>query len=162
MRKIAQVLKSNGVDGELLVGFLDFAPEDIEMEEPVFIEMDGLPVPYFFESFTRRGNTRALVRLTGVRNLQDADELSGRAIFLEGEEDDAEEEDFTGWDLEDQDGQKVGVVVGYEDIPGNPCLVVETPEGQQALVPLREELLLDVDAERCVVRMEIPTGLLSL
>ena len=45
MERIAQVLKSNGVEGELLVSFIDFDPEDISLEEPVFVEFDGLPVP---------------------------------------------------------------------------------------------------------------------
>ena len=162
MRRIAQVLKSNGIDGEMLISFLDFDPEDLVLEEPVFIETDGLPVPYFFDAFTRKGNGRALVRLTGVHSLRDADELSGRAIWLETDETDDEETDLTGWTLEDQNGQTVGIVIDYEEIPGNPCLVVETAPGRTALVPLREELLMDLDAEKEVVRMEIPAGLLSL
>ena len=52
---IAQVLKSNGTDGGLLFSFLDVSPEDIDLQEPVFIEFDGLPVPFYFESFTQRG-----------------------------------------------------------------------------------------------------------
>ena len=83
MLRIAQVLKSNGTEGELLISFFDVAPEDIDLQEPVYIEFDGLPVPFYFESFTQRGNNRALVRLTGVRNLKDADELAGRAIFAD-------------------------------------------------------------------------------
>ena len=162
MRKIAQVLKSNGIDGELLISFLDFDPEDLMLEEPVFIETDGLPVPYFFDSFTRRGAGRALVRLTGVRSLRDADELASRAIFLEADDSEDEEQDLTGWTLEDQEGHTVGKVVDYEEIPGNPCLVVETAPGRTALVPLREELILSVDEEGETVRMEIPTGLLSI
>ena len=55
MLRVAQVLKSNGTDGELLISFLDIAPEDIDLQEPVFIEFDGLPVPFYFESFTPRG-----------------------------------------------------------------------------------------------------------
>ena len=37
MQKIAQVLKSNGTDGELLISFFDIDPEDIDLQEPVFI-----------------------------------------------------------------------------------------------------------------------------
>ena len=54
LRQIAQVLKSNGTDGEVAISFRDIAPEDISTEEPVFIYFDGLPVPFFIESFTRR------------------------------------------------------------------------------------------------------------
>ena len=47
MFRIAKVLKSNGISGDLLVS----APEvDLaEITGPVFIEFDGLPVPFFIE-----------------------------------------------------------------------------------------------------------------
>ncbi len=161
MQRIAQVLKSNGREGELLVGFVGMAPEDINLEEPVFIEFDGLPVPFYFESFTPRGNTRALVRLTGVRNLTDAEELVGRDVLAEDDLYEDDEEDLTGWTLLDADGTEVGTVTAHEDIPGNPCIWVETGHGE-VLVPLREELVLHVDEQKETLRMEIPEGLLDL
>ena len=161
MQRIGQVLKSNGRDGELLVGFSGIAPEDIDLEEPVFIEFDGLPVPFYFESFTQRGNSRALVRLTGVRNLTDADELAGAVLYAEDDLYEDEEEDLTGWTVLDADGMKAGVVSAHEDIPGNPCIWVETGHGE-CLLPLHEELILDVDAKEKTLRMEIPEGLLDL
>ena len=161
MQRIAQILKSNGRDGELLVSFTGIAPEEIDLEEPVFIEFDGLPVPFYFESFTQRGNTRALVRLTGVRNLKDADELAGAILYAEDDLYEDEEEDLTGWTVLDADGTKVGTVSAHEDIPGNPCIWVETDHGE-CLLPLREELVLDVDETKQTLRMEIPEGLLDL
>ena len=161
MLKIAQVLKSNGRDGELLMSFFDIAPEDIDLEEPVFIEFDGLPVPFYFESFQQRGNSRALVRLTGVHNLTDADELAGRAVYADDDLYEDGEEDLTGWTVLDADGTKVGTVSAHEDIPGNPCIWVETGHGE-VLVPLHEELVLEVDENKQTLRMEIPEGLLDL
>ena len=161
MQRIAQVLKSNGRDGELLLGFVGIAPEDIDTEEPVFIEFDGLPVPFYFESFTPRGNSRALVRLTGVYSLTDADELAGAAVYAENDLYEDEEEDLTGWTILDADGTKAGTVSAHEDIPGNPCIWVETGHGE-VLIPLHEELVLDVDETEKTLRMEIPEGLLDL
>ena len=161
MLRIGQVLKSNGRDGELLVSFTGIAPEEIDLEEPVFIEFDGLPVPFYFESFTLRGNTRALVRLTGVHNLTDADELAGSVLYAEDDLYEDEEEDLTGWTVLDADGNKVGTVSAHEDIPGNPCIWVETGHGE-CLLPLHEELVLDVDETEQAIRMEIPDGLLEL
>ena len=161
MQRIGQVLKSNGRDGELLVSFSGIAPEDIDLEEPVFIEFDGLPVPFYFEAFSQRGNSRALVRLTGVHNLTDADELAGAVLYAEDDLYEDEEEDLTGWTVLDADGTKVGTVSAHEDIPGNPCIWVETGHGE-SLLPLREELVLDVDQTEKTLRMEIPEGLLDL
>ena len=161
MQRIGQVLKSNGRDGELLVSFASIAPEDIDLQEPVFIEFDGLPVPFYFESFTQRGNSRALVRLTGVHNLTDADELAGAALYAEDDLYEDEEEDLTGWTVLDADGTEVGTISAHEDIPGNPCIWLETGHGE-VLVPLHEELVLEVDEEKETLRMSIPEGLLDL
>ena len=161
MQRIGQVLKSNGRDGELLVSFSGIAPEDIDLEEPVFIEFDGLPVPFYFEAFSQRGNSRALVRLTGVHNLTDADELAGAVLYAEDDLYEDEDEDLTGWTVLDADGTRVGTVSAHEDIPGNPCIWVETGHGE-SLLPLREELVLDVDQTEKTLRMEIPEGLLDL
>ena len=161
MQRIGPVLKSNGRDGELLVSFSGIAPEEIDLEEPVFIEFDGLPVPFYFEAFNPRGNARALVRLTGVHNLTDADELAGAILYSEDDLYDDEDEDLTGWTVLDADGTKVGTVSAHEDIPGNPCIWVETGRGE-SLLPLREELVLDVDETEKTLRMEIPEGLLDL
>ena len=161
MQRIGQVLKSNGRDGELLVSFSGIAPEEIDLEEPVFIEFDGLPVPFYFESFTQRGSSRALVRLTGVRSLRDAEELAGAAIYVEDDLYEDEEEDLTGWTVLQADGTPAGTVSAHEDIPGNPCIWVETGHGE-VLIPLHEELVLEVDEEKQTLRMEIPEGLLSL
>ena len=158
MQRIGQVLKSNGRDGELLVSFSGIAPEEIDLEEPVFIEFDGLPVPFFFNSFTPRGTRRALVTLTGVRSLADAEELVGKAVFVDGYEED-EEEGILGWTLLDEDGNEAGTIRDFEDIPGNTCLVVETPGGE-VLVPFHEDLFLGKDEENRTVRMIIPDGLL--
>ena len=87
MLQIAQVLKSNGTDGELVMSFRNIAPEDINLEEPVFIVFDGLPVPFYIETFTKRGNSKALVRITGVHNQEDVEEIAGKSVYIEeGEE----------------------------------------------------------------------------
>ena len=85
MLQIAQVLKSNGTDGELVLGFREIAPEDINLQEPVFIIFDGLPVPFFIESFQKRGNTKALVRLTDICSQEDVEEIAGKAVYIEDE-----------------------------------------------------------------------------
>lgn len=159
MQKIAQVLKSNGTDGELLISFFDVLPEDIDLQEPVFIKFDGLPVPFFFESFTPRGTKRALVRLTGVRSLRDADELSGSALYADYFEEEAPE-DLTGWSVLDAStGVKIGPVVGYEEIPGNLCVYVDTAQGH-VLFPLHQDLVQSMDYDKREITLIIPEGLL--
>ncbi|MCQ2153739.1 MAG: hypothetical protein MJY44_04120 [Bacteroidales bacterium] len=153
-KRIAKVLKSNGVDGDVLVGLLDGAPEAMHNGEPVLVEFDGLPVPFFVESFTPRGGTKAVIHLTDVSDLKSAEELVGAYLFSAGADEDEPEEDFTGWTLFD-DGVEVGVIDGLEPIPGNPCLQVG-----DALIPLHEDFVERVDSEARAVYMHLPDGLL--
>jgi 16S rRNA processing protein RimM len=161
MLRIAQVLKSNGTDGELLISFFDVAPEDIDLQEPVFIEFDGLPVPFYFESFNQRGTNRALVRLTGVRSLKDADELSGAAVYADYFEEEVGD-DFTGWTVKTPEGLVIGTVTDYEDIPGNTCLWVRRPDGTEVLLPFHEDLVHSLDEKSETLILSVPDGILDL
>ena len=130
MQQVAQVLKSNGTDGELVLGFREIAPEDINLQEPVFIIFDGLPVPFYIESFTKRGNTKALVRLTDICSQEDVEEIAGKAVYVEDEslpEMSLEEDGFAalvGWtlltpEIPDQVGDDVETVGDDEETVGD-------------------------------------------
>ncbi len=175
MQQIAQVLKSNGTDGELVMSFRDIAPEDINLSEPVFIIFDGLPVPFFIESFTRRGNSKALVRLTDICSQEDVDEIAGKAVYVDDSqipEMTLEEDGFAalvGWMLltpaddrtdDDMELYEVGEITEFIDIPNNPCIEVETENGA-VMIPLHEDLILSVDPEYQEIIMQIPDGLLD-
>ena len=170
LQQIAQVLKSNGTDGELVLGFREIAPEDINLKEPVFIVFDGLPVPFFIESFTKRGNTKALVRLTDICSMEDVEEIAGKAVYVEEDalpEMSLEEDGYAalvGWMVltpaEDEEALiEVGEITDFLDIPNNPCIEVETENGA-VMIPLHEDFILAVDEENLEIIMQIPAGLL--
>ncbi|MBQ8170267.1 MAG: hypothetical protein IJZ98_05960 [Bacteroidales bacterium] len=186
LQQVAQVLKSNGTDGELVMGFREIAPEDINLNEPVFIVFDGLPVPFFIESFTKRGNSKALVRLTDICSMEDVEEIAGKAVYIEEDslpEMSLEEDGYAalvGWMVltpgipdqvgndgndgnggndEDVDLYEVGEITDFIDIPNNPCIEVETENGA-VMIPLHEDLILSVDPENLEIIMQIPAGLL--
>ena len=188
LQQVAQVLKSNGTDGELVMGFREIAPEDINLNEPVFIVFDGLPVPFYIESFTKRGNTKALVRLTDICSMEDVEEIAGKAVYIEEDnlpEMTLEDDGFAalvGWTLltpgtpdqvgyddtdeandnDEEDGvilYEVGEITDFIDIPNNPCMEVETENGA-VMLPLHEDLILSLDPENLEIIMQIPAGLL--
>ncbi|MBR4298826.1 MAG: hypothetical protein IKT59_03840 [Bacteroidales bacterium] len=190
LQQVAQVLKSNGTDGELVMGFREIAPEDINLKEPVFIVFDGLPVPFYIESFTKRGNTKALVRLTDICSMEDVEEIAGKAVYIEEDnlpEMSLEEDGYAalvGWvvltplmpdqvghDGED-DGHDEDVIAG---LTGNLCEVgeitdfIDIPnnpcievetENGAVMIPLHEDLILSVDPEYQEIIMQIPAGLI--
>ena len=171
--QIAQVLKSNGTDGELVMSFRNIAPEDINLEEPVFIIFDGLPVTFFIESFTKRGNSKALVHLTDISSMEDAEEVTGKAVYVDDSqvpEMSLEEDGYAalvGWMVLTAEGElseeselfEVGEITDFMDIPNNPCIEVETENGA-VIIPLHEDFILSIDPENQEIIMQIPAGLL--
>ena len=170
LQQIASVLKSNGTDGELVMGFRDIAPEDINLKEPVFIIFDGLPVPFFIESFAKRGRSKALVHLTDIRSQEDVEELVGKEVYIDADclpEMSVEEDGYAalvGWTVltpgEDEETIiEVGEISDFMDIPNNPCIEVETINGA-VIIPLHEDFIISLDPEYQEIMMTIPEGLL--
>lgn len=150
MLAVGRILKSYGTDGGLLVSpAVDL--ETLEKEEPVFIEFDGLQVPFFILDVTPKGN-RCIVHLTDISSLEEADEVVGRDILADVAEED-EGPDFTGWTVYDN-SRKLGVVTGDEPIPGNYCIYVG-----DIMIPLHEDFIVSVDPKRRELILDLPAGL---
>ena len=155
MLAVAKILKSFGTDGGLLLSS-NVDLETLDFKEPVFITFDGLQVPFFILDYTPKGG-KAVVHLNDVHNLEDAEEMSGRTIYADVELEEDEDLDFTGWVIVDR-GRRIGICTGLEDIPGNPCLYVDTDKGQ-AMIPLHEDFILSIDPEAGEIVMDLPAGL---
>lgn len=168
-QSVAKVLKSNGSDGFLVLGIhaltvQDFLSLTLQEKVPVFLYFEGLPVPFFIEEAVPRGKSRLVARMTGIRSLRDADEVAGATVYIDQAQlSDATgdmAEDFSriaGWTLCDR-GVAVGTIVSFEDIPGNPCLMLEGG----VLVPLHEDFIRSADADRQCLDMDLPAGLPGL
>lgn len=166
---VAKVLKSNGSDGSLVLGIHSLTVQDFlsltqQEKVPVFLYCEGLPVPFFIENALPRGKSRLVVCMTGIHTLRNADEVVGETVYMDAshwsEEDADAMADFSrlaGWTLYDR-GVAVGRIVSFEDIPGNPCLMLENKQ----LIPLHEDFIRSVDADRQCLDMELPDGLLDL
>ena len=174
LTQVAQAVKSNGVNGELIMHFRDIDPDEINITEPVFIYFDGLPVPFFIDSISRRSNTKAVVHLVDIDSQEDSEEIVGKAVYTEQFSSEAEAEGFgalIGWTLyapvSDQDEsdeeeievEEIGEIIDFLDIPQNPCIEVNTKNGAVTL-PLHEDLILDLDPESQEITLIIPDGLL--
>ena len=152
-----KVLKSWGAAGEVVLSRTADDPQGLNVQEPVFIEFDGLPVPFFFESVQNKGN-RLIVKFEDVDSLSEAEELVGREVRFAGEE--TEEEDtLVGLKVRDSRSRRiVGAIVDCSDYGGNIVLTVETEDRGEVLLPLHEELIVSIHGE--VITLDIPEGLL--
>jgi len=164
MPAIAKVLKSYGTDGTVLVSFRDGIPDDFSTERPVFLQFEGLPVPFFITSFTPKGNVRAEVHFEDIDSLKDAEEIVGKEISIEnlsaGDlEDDTDGElcleDLEGFEVLSENGASQGKIVQVDDYSGNIVLTLE--DGR--IIPYHDDLFIDIDEESDTITLVIPEGL---
>jgi len=154
-----KVLKSWGTEGQVVLSLASDDPEDFDLDEPVFITFDGLPVPFFIESIEPKGN-RFIVKFEDIDSLKAAEDLVGRPISLSETEDEEDEESIVGMTvLNAADGSVVGTVTGVEDYAGNTCITVNH-KGKEVTLPFHEDLVEAADEESLTLR--IAEGLLEL
>ena len=140
-------------------------PEDFDpTTDPLFVEIDSLPVPLYCEEFERRGVSGANVRFADFDTQRRAEELVGKELYMEladeeGDEDEFYMEDLIGFSVEV--GKMRGVVTDYYDSDMNPLLGIDFGEGER-LIPAAEEFIVRIDFERQKMKMILPEGLLEI
>ena len=78
--------------GGLSITLYDTFPEDFDFEaEPLMVEIDSLDVPLWCESFERRGVSGANVRFADFDTTRRAEELLGKELFIDLEEEESDE-----------------------------------------------------------------------
>ena len=151
-----KVLKSWGAAGQVVLSLDADDPRDLESVEPVFIEFDGLPVPFYFESVEPKGG-RFIVKFEDVDSLEEAEELVGRTVTLSDEEEE-EEDSLIGLQVRDARSRRIiGEIVDFNDYSGNVTITVDTEKGE-VLLPLHEDLIVGIHDD--VITLDIPDGLL--
>ena len=154
-----KVLKSWGTSGEVVVSLYADDPRDLDLDKPVFIEFDGLPVPFFIEHYAPKGG-RLIVKFEDIDSFEASEELVGRLVALSADgDDDDDDEGLVGLRvISASDGVLVGEIVDYNDYAGNLCISVLRSDGSEVELPLHEDLIVSSDDDS--LTLTIPSGLL--
>lgn len=166
--EIGKFQKTHALRGELNA-LINVDESYVEDGNPLIIEVEGIPVPFYAESIRPKGATSFLVKLKGIDNVEDANEMVNKDIFairneLEPymDEDTLLEDDLVGFDVIDETHGRLGKLEYIDDSTQNQLLVVSTDSGDELFIPLVEDFIQEIDDENSVIRTSIPDGLLEL
>lgn len=177
-----RVSKSYGTAGEIIVKLDPAFPEEylyaesaaVASQPVLFIEFDGVEVPFTIERCTPKGRDGAIIKFTTINDLAHAEELVRKELFadeevlnpylpdIDSQDDDISLKALVGFTLLDSEGQLAGTVSEYLDYPSNPCLEIVRPTGEIAVVPIHQDLIIGFNPENHQLQMEIPEGLFAL
>ncbi|MBO5805506.1 MAG: hypothetical protein J6R10_01440 [Tidjanibacter sp.] len=175
---VAKVGKSFGTHGELTINLYDTFPADFTIEEPLFVYIDKLAVPLFFDHFERRGKSGGVVAFADFDTTLRAAELIGKELYMGLEEellgisynDDEEQlsdddelylEDMVGFMATFTNHQSEGRIVDFEDSDWNPLFIIEL-DGREVMVPATDDFIVEYSPSRKSVLFDLPEGLIEL
>jgi len=165
--KIGRIGKTHGVKGEVTFHFTDDVFDRTDADY-VFVETEGLLVPFFFEEYRFRSETTALVKFADIDDANRAAELTGCDVYFDRAlcDDTTDEltwQELVGYSLVDSaTARPVGEITAVDLSTINTLFEVLSPDGQQLLIPANDELVCDIDRSARTITLRIPEGLLEI
>lgn len=164
--EIGTIQRTHGVGGEFQVTWNDDFYLEEQNLESVFIEFDGIPVPFFISSIRNKGADKSLIKLEDIDDMNVANELVGLRLLLPEDQIVENNEllmsDLVGYTLISNHNQLVGKIIDYEEYQSNSVFTITHQSGAEVLIPATDDLIIEIDTEGKTIIMEIPEGLIDL
>jgi 16S rRNA processing protein RimM len=163
---IGRFAKPHGLGGELVFIFTD---EVFDRTQAPFwlLEINGILVPFFVESYRFRSENSALVKLENIDNESEARFLADRQVFYprdyaDGFAPEISEDSwdfYLGFEIRDvRNGQSLGLIDAVDSSTQNVLFRLKTPNNE-LLIPATEDFIHTKDIERRILFMKLPEGL---
>lgn len=163
---LGKITKPHGFKGNLIVHLETDEPELYENMESVFVDTNGMLVPFFFEFAQIHGANKLLVKFEDT-TAEEAEKLINKDLYLpleslpELDGTDFYYHEIIGYTLFDQTNTEVGLIKSINDATAQALFELEI-DGKEILVPIVDEWILEVDRENKAILVEIPEGLIDL
>ncbi|MEG0796158.1 MAG: ribosome maturation factor RimM [Odoribacter sp.] len=168
--KIGEITKTHSLSGEVVVT-TDSDLLEKYADEPMFLLLDGAPVPFFIsdEGISVRNHTSYIVKFDYVDTIEQAMRLVGSEVLLERallDEEEIEGFDYDvfeliDFDVKEQLSGETGKVTDVANYSGNVVLTISI-FGKEVLLPLSEVYVCEVDFQHRQLQTQIPADLIGL
>lgn len=165
-RKIGFIRKTHGVQGEVVLEFDPEFEDSVAEADRFFLEMEGLLVPFFISEDGLRFKTAnsALIAFDWIKTENQARRLTGAHVYLYEQEifqqvSELPHSQLINYRLTDETNREIGLVTAVDDYSGNVVLTVDASV-QEILVPYNDELVIEKNDEKKILKLKLPEGLI--
>lgn len=171
---VARILRPHGLRGEVATEILTDFPEHLTGLATAEL-WDGRSAPLKVRVrscwISRSRGGQAIFHFEGSGSISDAEKLVGLEVQIPGSERTVlvpgsyYVSDLAGCEVFEKGGARIGRVADVqftgENIAGTPILVVDSPNGE-LLIPLAQDICVNVDTDARRIEVALPEGLLDL
>jgi len=163
---IGVLAKLHGYKGEYLLISDLYLSEEITKWESVFIETDGLLVPFFIHSFSITSDDSAIIGFEDVNNPEQAKEFLSCSVFqlktyTTDLEDKLDPNLLAGYKIVDQQAGLIGEIDQILNYNNN-LLFRILKDKREILIPATESIIIKINHKKREVIIAAPQGLLDL
>lgn len=164
---IGTLAKPHGYKGQMVLVSENDLPDDLENWESVFVEIDGLLVPFFFKDINHTHNDSAIIQFEDRENIDLIAELIHCNVYSpakkgkrrKGQTSDLN--DLQGYTVIDKLHGNIGLA--SEILDYNQNLLLKILKGQkEILIPIQESIIENIDDKTKTIYINAPEGLIDL
>ena len=164
---LGKIVRKYSFNGELLIKLDTDEPELYEDLDALFVDVRGNLIPFFIESSQLHKSDLLRVQFEDVTTEADADALLKSDVYLplallpklEGNKFYFHE--VIGFTINDKNYGKVGIIKSINDSTAQALFEVEN-NGNEILIPMNDEFVLEVNRKNKTILVETPEGLIDL
>ena len=165
--EIGEILKPFRAEGELLAVVEDRFKDDTKKVKAIFIETNGLKVPFFIEEIESDGEV-FYIKFEEFSGPEEIKKYNGLKLFLRDSDlsfpvdqynDDDEKTDWAGFLINDKNTNQSFEILRTEQYPQQ-LMAIVIKDGQEKLIPLVEEFILEIDENNKKILMNLPENLI--
>lgn len=161
---LGTIVRTHGYDGTVVIKTGRSYGEETEVMESVFVEVDGIPVPFILTA-CEASHQSLFVTFAGYETRESVAEFTGCRVFtagvIKGQEDTSLPLHLIGYNLSEPSGKKLGVIKAVEQYPMQVMLIILDPAGHEVLIPLNPDWIVELDNTEREIVLDLPEGLLS-
>ena len=164
---LGTITKLHGFRGQLIIRLNNITSDKIQEMELVFIEIDGLPVPFFVTDFSERDVSSLLIKLEDIDDKIKASTLIDARVFVTSLPDNTISDQFSdfnqlvGYEVIDKNIGSLGILKEIIEIQQNPLFRIMN-NNKEILLPAYKEFILEINASKGTIIVETPEGLTEL
>jgi 16S rRNA processing protein RimM len=164
---LGTLTKPHGTKGSLLLRIRDLKAEEFKDKGSVFVEIDGLLVPFFLEEYSIKSSDSAVIRLQGVLSETKAREFAGHQVYINQNQvkrnpgKSGVPTGIRNYTVTDRKLGFIGLATGIIEVANNPQLIVQAGD-KEYLVPAHENIILEINDKEKAIRIDAPDGLFEI
>lgn len=163
---LGKITKTHGLAGNVVLKLDTDQPEFYNKMDGIFVEINGLLVPFFIEKQQWSKNDTKIISFKNVSKslieqsinknvylpLSTLPKLEGKSFYYH---------EIIGFNLKDDNGRNYGIIESVNDPTAQHYFVTNLDE-KQVVVPIIKDWILEVNRKEKFIKMQLPEGLLDV